>query len=132
MNGMDAATGAVLDGDAHLAQSVADILSTPIGTRPMRRDYGSLLFELIDAPFNLATRMRMFGATAIALLRWEPRIRLTRVAVEQGAAPGEVVIGIEGEHTDRPGPNSLVRLTLPLRLPSSATTSAGASAPQPA
>ncbi len=32
MMGMDRATGAALTGDAHLAQSIGDILTTPLGT----------------------------------------------------------------------------------------------------
>src|SRR3546814_12586651 len=43
MIGVDRATGQRLDGNDHLAQSIGDILSTPIGTRVMRRDYGSML-----------------------------------------------------------------------------------------
>lgn len=39
-SGMSRHTGAALDGADHLAQSVADILGTPIGSRVMRRDYG--------------------------------------------------------------------------------------------
>ncbi len=50
--GMNAATGRNLTGLDHLHQSIADILSTPIGTRVMRRDYGSRLPELIDAPMT--------------------------------------------------------------------------------
>jgi hypothetical protein len=113
---MNASTGAAIDGDAHLVQSIQDILSTPIGTRVRRRDYGSLLFELIDAPFNAATRMLMYAATALALGRWEPRIRLTRVGIELGEEPGAIRLEIEGERTDRPEPNSFTRLTFPLRL----------------
>lgn len=120
MRGMNAATGAAIEADAHLAQSIVDILTTPIGSRVMRRDYGSLLFELIDGPFNLAHQVKLFAATALALLRWEPRVRLTRVAVAAGEQLGEVVIGIEAERADQPAPNNLVRLTLPLRLASSA------------
>jgi hypothetical protein len=86
----------------------------------MLRDYGSLLFELIDAPFNMATRIRLYAATALALLKWEPRIRLTRVGIERGAEPGQIILGVEGERTDRPGPNSFTRLTLPLRFPAAA------------
>lgn len=116
MIGMNASTGKALEGDAHLAQSIGDILSTPIGTRTMRRDYGSLLFELIDAPFNPATRLRLYAAVAIALARWEPRIRLTRVGIAAGADVGEAVIEIEGARTDAAQPNSFARLTVPLRL----------------
>lgn len=33
----------------HIRQSVQDILTTPIGTRIMRREYGSLIYQLIDS-----------------------------------------------------------------------------------
>ena len=49
MRGMSAQTGAPLDGGERLAQSVRDILTTPIGSRVMRRDYGSQIFELITS-----------------------------------------------------------------------------------
>jgi phage baseplate assembly protein W len=117
MLGMSASTGAALSGDAHLIQSIGDILSTPVGTRVMLRDYGSALFELIDAPFNPATRLRMYAATAVALQRWEPRIALTRVAIEPDpSAAGAFTITLEGTRTDVAKPNSLSSLTLPLRL----------------
>jgi phage baseplate assembly protein W len=38
MRGMSRFTGRSLGGDAHLRQSVADILATPLGSRVMRRD----------------------------------------------------------------------------------------------
>ncbi len=121
MIGMDASTGKPLSGDAHLGQSIADILSTPIGTRVMRRDYGSALFELIDAPLNALTKLRLFAATADAIRRWEPRLSLTRVALVEDAAQGatfavgSAVLQLEGTRTDAPASTSLVRLTIPLR-----------------
>lgn len=118
MNGMDARTGAPISGDAHLAQSIADILCTPIGSRVMRRDYGSLLFELLDGPMNALGRLRLFAATAQALRRWEPRLRLTRVALIGGDADtlagGRFALQIEGERTDDPAPTALTLLTVPL------------------
>src|SRR4051794_8290122 len=98
MRGMNVATGATIEGDAHLAQSIADILSTPIGSRVMRRDYGSMLFELIDYPFNAATRALMHAATAIALTRWEPRLKLRRVSIDKAPSSegaGAVTLSIE-------------------------------------
>lgn len=56
MNGMDRRTGRLIEGDAHLAQSVADILTTPVGSRLQRRTYGSLLPELLDQRWPLARR----------------------------------------------------------------------------
>ena len=115
MIGMDRDTGKPLSGTAHLAQSIGDILSTPIGTRPMRRDYGSALFELLDAPMNALTRLRLFAATAEAIRRWEPRIRLTRVAIAAPSEQGSFALALEGTRTDATGTTSLTRLTIPLR-----------------
>ncbi|MDH1589714.1 GPW/gp25 family protein, partial [Stutzerimonas stutzeri] len=93
---MNRATGTAIDSTAHIAQSIGDILTTPIGSRVMRRDYGSLLPDLIDAPFNDATRLQAYAAVAMALLRWEPRIRLSRVQFYQGEQAGQVVLDVEG------------------------------------
>src|SRR3546814_15674025 len=73
--------GQRLRGNDKLAQSIGDILSTPIGTRAMRRDYGPMLTDLNDQPANSITRQLLFAATAVALSRWEPRLKLTRVGV---------------------------------------------------
>ena len=86
MHGMSRHSGGAIGFDAHLAQSIEDILTTPIGSRVMRRDYGSRLPRLIDAPLNGETRIEIFAATAEALARWEPRLRLIRVSVDQAAA----------------------------------------------
>lgn len=94
MNGTDARTGKRLSGLEHLRQSIADILSTPVGSRVMRRAYGSRLHELLDAPLTPATLAQIRAAAAEALDRWEPRLRLTRVAaaqVQAGAVEIEVV-----------------------------------------
>src|SRR5471030_1694033 len=82
MNGMNAVTGQTLGAIAHIHQSLADILTTPIGSRVMRRDYGSHVPELIDQPLNGATQLRIYAATAYAVQRWEPRIRLSGVQLD--------------------------------------------------
>lgn len=115
MIGVDAHTGRLIEGEAHLRQSIADILTTPIGSRVMRRDYGSLLPELVDQPFNGATRVKLYGATASALMRWEPRIRLTRIGLTQGEQPGAFVLDLEGRRTDLAPPSDYIRLSVPLR-----------------
>lgn len=114
MQGMDVTTGKPLGDEAHLAQSIADVLGTPLGSRVMRRDYGSLLFELIDKPINGAIRMLLQAATAIALRRWEPRLQLTRVTIAGEPAAGRLTIRIEGRRTDLPPSNALTTLTIPI------------------
>jgi phage baseplate assembly protein W len=98
MAGMSAQTGRSIDGMDHLRQSVTDILTTPIGSRVMRREYGSLLPELIDQPLHGATLLRAYAATVLALTRWEPRLQITRVRQDVHAnQPGALVLAIEGE-----------------------------------
>lgn len=113
MIGMSARTGRTVSESAHLAQSIADILTTPIGSRVMRREYGSQLPDLIDAPFNDATRLQAYAATAMALMRWEPRIRLSRVQLSLGDRPGQAVLDLEGTRTDT---NEPLSLRVPLSL----------------
>ena len=50
MIGLNATNGQALSGLDHLRQSIRDILTTRIGTRVMRRDYGSRLPDLVDSP----------------------------------------------------------------------------------
>lgn len=102
MAGMSRTTGKPLDGIEHLRQSIADILGTPLGSRVMRRDYGSQLPDLIDMPDNGATRVRLYAATAGALMKWEPRLRLSRVRLFSGTRPGQVVLDVEGVYTVGP------------------------------
>ncbi len=121
MTGMNRNTGAELTGSDHLAQSIGDILTTPLGTRVMRRDYGSMLYDLVDQPLNAATRALFYGATALALSRFEPRLRLLRVALSNGNAQGQLSITIEGERTDLPPANNRAILSIPIRTGGAST-----------
>ena len=96
MRGMSAATGVPVDGMAHLYQSIRDILTTPIGTRVMRRDYGSELPFLVDLPSNRETFARIVGAVADALIKWEPRLRLTQCTIESVDTQGRISLVLEG------------------------------------
>jgi uncharacterized protein len=87
--GMNAINGQALGALAHLHQSLRDLLTTPMGSRVMRRHYGSEVPELIDQPLNGTTRLRLYAATAYAIQRWEPRLQLSRVQLDyntQGTA----------------------------------------------
>lgn len=89
-------TGAPIDDLDHLRQSIADILSTPIGTRVMRRTYGSRIPSLIDAPLTPGTLLQIASAAAEALNAWEPRIAITAVRPQlDPAAPGRLTITLE-------------------------------------
>jgi phage baseplate assembly protein W len=78
---MSATTGRALDRAGHIGQSIADILTTPIGSRVMRRNYGSFIPELIDAPATPANRLRLIAAGAQAIMKWEPRTTVRRITL---------------------------------------------------
>lgn len=96
MAGMSRTTGAALGGFDHLRQSVTDILTTPIGSRVHRRDYGSRLMSLVDRPMNQSLVSEMVAATAEALDRWEPRLRLEQIQINAVTADGHIDLSLVG------------------------------------
>ena len=96
MNGINASTGKALSGADHLKQSIRDILTTRIGTRVMRREYGSRLPDLVDNPLGEFLKVELFSAAAEALARWEPRFRLDRVYLQNASTQGRIVLALEG------------------------------------
>lgn len=72
----------VADKLAAIRQSLHDIFTTPIGSRIQRREYGSHLFALIDAPMNPANRLRLAAALVDAATRWEPRVTLESAIID--------------------------------------------------
>ena len=89
-------TGRSVEDLAHIQQSVSDILRTPVGSRVMRRDYGSLLSMLSDRPQNAALRLQIMAACYSAILKWEPRVSLTGITFESlcavGSAKNDVLV----------------------------------------
>lgn len=95
MAGMSATTGKYIEGVEHLKQSIRDILTTPIGTRVMRRNYGSRLMYLVDRPFNAALVADIQAAVVESITAYEPRFRISRVQVN-GSDEGKVNLTLEG------------------------------------
>lgn len=112
--GISAVTGRRIEDIDHIRQSVRDILTTPVGSRVMRREYGSLLPDLIDQPLHGATLLRAYATTVMALVRWEPRIRITRVQFATDSR-GQVTISMDASRIDAPRPGAAVSLSIPLR-----------------
>lgn len=94
---MDRRTGQPLSGIAHLRQSIEDILTTPLGSRRMRPDYGSQLRRYIDLPVNEGWKSAVQAEVARALGRWEPRLALERVKVV-AVLDGQVSLALNGRY----------------------------------
>ena len=73
---VDRRTGAEISERDHILQSIEMILTTRIGTRVMRRDFGSRVPELVDQPLNPETITAIYAAANEAIATWEPRVRV--------------------------------------------------------
>lgn len=94
--GMNSQTGLSISEVEHIRQSVRDILVTPVGSRVMRREYGSLLSALIDQPQTPALRLQIMAACYSAIQRWEPRVSLSTITVERGEDDGAMYVDMTG------------------------------------
>ncbi|MCG8292358.1 MULTISPECIES: GPW/gp25 family protein [Pseudomonas] len=108
MIGMDRRTGQPLTGIAHLRQSIEDILTTPLGSRRMRPEYGSQLRRYVDLPVNEGWKSAVQAEVARALGRWEPRLKLDRVKVV-AVLDGQVSLALSGRYL---GDDALVEVTV--------------------
>jgi len=109
--GINSHTGLSISEADHIRQSVRDILVTPVGSRVMRREYGSLLSALIDQPQTPALRLQIMAACYSAIQKWEPRVTLSTITFERGEDDGALYVDITGTRTNSNQPFSL---TIPL------------------
>ncbi|MCS4312936.1 phage baseplate assembly protein W [Pseudomonas sp. BIGb0381] len=97
MIGMDRHTGQPISGIEHLRQSIADILSTPLGSRRQRPEYGSKLRGFVDLPINAGWKSAVQAEAARALGRGEPRLKLERVTA-LSLLDGKINMLVAGEY----------------------------------
>ena len=97
MLGMSNRNGSYLTDEEHLKQSIIDILTTPVGSRVICREYGSNLFKLIDQPVNRTLFPKIYVAVADALNKWEPRLKLEKITVEE-IKEGKIRLSLVGKY----------------------------------
>ena len=111
---MNSTTGTHITDAAHIQQSIADILTTPIGSRIMREEYGSLLPELTDEPLTEATLLQAYAAIVMAIQQWEPRVLLENIAsLVSTEQPGSAQLEIDVIRLDT-GMPEYQRMSIPL------------------
>lgn len=69
-------------GEDKIKSSILNILMTPVGTRFMQPDYGSMLIYLVFNPINTQYFTEISFYTKEALSRWEPRVNVLKVEVQ--------------------------------------------------
>jgi phage baseplate assembly protein W len=79
-----------------IQQAILVILGTTRGERVMRPEFGSRLRELVFAPITSTTRGLVAKAVTDALVKWEPRVDVISVTVdEQRGDPGTLAVNVE-------------------------------------
>lgn len=91
--GMGRADGLRIAGIDHIRQSILDILTTYPGERVMRPEYGCRLRDLIDRPVNAQWLADLYYEVAVAIQRWEPRVRVLRVSAQM-PRPGHITLDL--------------------------------------
>ena len=97
MIGMSRENGRYLSDLDHLKQSIIDILTTPIGTRVICRDYGSTLFQLTDHPINRDLFPKIYAAVADAIDKWEPRFKVQKITITS-ISEGHIILSLIGKY----------------------------------
>lgn len=71
---------------ASLAESVRQQLQVILSTRPgeqlMRPEFGAGLTEFLGEPDTVTTRRRVYDRVSEAIGRWEPRVEVNRIEVD--------------------------------------------------
>lgn len=123
--GIDANTGKILVGWAHVAQSINKIVSTEAAARLERRDLPAGVTGLIDAPQNEETILDFFFKVAEALeprrvrnsIYGEPRFDLIAVTLN-AKTPGIVAITVTGDYYQDGHVTSSKQLVIEVPAPS--------------
>lgn len=89
----------------HIFESIETILTTPVGSRVMRRTFGSNLKALIGQPLNPGTITAIYAATNEAIATWEPRVDVVATHLDlenakEGIVNLRIFLRIQGENVE--------------------------------
>jgi len=102
------------DGPDRIRDAIWLVLKTSIGERVMRPSFGAGVEAFVFQSNSPATRAELAQAIRTALVRWEPRIELVAVRVDD--VPGEasqVIAAVEYRINDT---NEMFNIVLPFYL----------------
>lgn len=82
-------------GPERIQDAIWVILSTSLGERLMLPDFGAGVNDFVFQDNSDVIRTRLQTAISEALVKWEPRIELQNVSVNQGDEPSQVLVSID-------------------------------------
>ena len=98
---MNRHTGSAITELEHISQSIGDILTTRLGTRVMRREFGSEVLNLIDRPLTDRVILAVYSAVVMAIAQWEPRFAVTGCKISRADETGKLSLQIFGIYYPR-------------------------------
>ena len=100
---------ALVAGERELEQTIALILGTIPGERPMRPEFGCRIHDYVFAPADATTAGLIAYEVRQSLLRWEPRIDVTDVIVAPHPyEPGVLLVDLRYSVRSTNDPRNLV------------------------
>jgi uncharacterized protein len=80
------------EGEQNVQESIWIVLATAVGERQMRPDYGCGLHGYVFSAIDPSTFGNLASQVRQALTRWEARIDVVEVRVEEGTEVGQLLI----------------------------------------
>ncbi|MFX7294381.1 GPW/gp25 family protein [Acinetobacter baumannii] len=91
-------SGSLITEIESIKQSIEDIVTTPLGSRIMRREYGSIVADLIDQPMSEVLKVKIYSAIYTPVSRWEKRISIENLKISDVFSNG-LQLDLEAVHT---------------------------------
>ena len=82
-------------GPERIQDAIWIVLSTSLGERVMRPQFGAGVDDFVFDPNSSVVRMQLAAAVREALVKWEPRIEVTGVSADEGSERSLVLISID-------------------------------------
>ncbi len=98
-------------GPERIQDAIWIVLSTSLGERLMRPNFGAGIHDYVFQSNSDVVRTQLRTAVNDALLRWEARIEVKDVIVQEGTQPSQVLISIDYQIRST---NELFNLVYPL------------------
>ena len=100
-------------GPDRIQQAIWLVLSTSLGERIMRPDFGAGAQDFVFQSNSSVVRSTLANTVKKALVKWEPRIDVQSIRVDQGTEDSQVLISIDYKIRTT---NELFNLVYPLYL----------------
>jgi phage baseplate assembly protein W len=82
-------------GATRIQDAIWIVLSTALGERIMRPNFGAGVTDYVFQSNSEVVQTQLAAAVSAALTKWEPRIELVNLTVQQGTEPSQVLASID-------------------------------------